>query len=405
MKFPAEATLTISVQPFLHDLLQSFRVADVVDIVLIALILYAVLVWFRETTSRRVLVGVLIIVGVYFTARNFELYLTSQLLHAGFTVVVIALVVIFQEDLRRGFERIATLGTLTTSNADTIFRHEFDMLVEAVFDLASKKHGVLIAITGKDDVGRHVHGGVPLSGKISRPLLDSLFDPSSAGHDGAVLVESGIISRFSVHLPISKNRAEVRNLGTRHAAGLGLAELTDALTIIVSEERGAVSLAEGGKLTVVSSPAELKRRLDEFSNENFPVSKGALCKSFVLKNWPTKAIATLMAVLAWLLLAYSPNTVQRTFVVPIEYRNVPKALEVDDSAPVEARVTLSGTDPAFRLLDPARLKIWIDLSNTSEGTHVIEIQQRQNLIVPANLTVYRIQNRSLVLVLNKRGSP
>lgn len=390
------------IEQFLHELVQSFRIADAVDIVLIALILYAVIVWFRETTSRRMLVGVLVLVGVYFAARNFDLYMTSQLLHAGFTIVLIVLVVIFQEDLRRVFERIATFGSFATSRADAIFRHEFDMLVEAVFDLASKKHGALIVITGNDDVGRHVHGGVALSGEISRPLLDSLFDPSSAGHDGAVLIESGIISRFSVHLPISKNRSEVRNLGTRHAAALGLSERTDALTVVVSEERGVVSLAEAGTLAVVSSPAELKRRLDAFGDQKFPMSKESLWSRFVLKNWPAKMIATLIAVLAWILVAYNPSTVQRTFVVPLEYRNVPQELEVDDSAPTETRVTLSGTEPAFRLLDPATLKISLDLGNSTEGAHVVEIIPRKNLTVPANLTVYRIQHSTLTLFLAER---
>lgn len=393
------------IRSFLRELVLSFRVADAVDIALIALILYAVLVWFRETTSRRMLVGVLVLVGVYFAARNFDMYMTSSLLHTGFTVVLIMLVVIFQEDLRRVFERIATFGSFAASGTNAIFRNEFDKLVEAVFDLASKRHGALIAIVGKDDVGRHVHGGVALGGKISRPLLDSLFDPSSAGHDGAALVELDTISRFSVHLPISKNRAEVKNLGTRHAAGLGLAERTDALMVIVSEERGVVSLAEGGKLVVVKSPAELKRRLDAFADEKFPATKESTWNRFVLKNWPAKLIATLVALLAWMLFAYNPSTVQRTFVVPVEYRNVPKALEVDDSAPTETSVTLSGTDPAFRLLDPATLKISIDLGNTKKGNHTIDILPRRNLIVPSNLTVYRIQNRSLNLVLNKRETP
>lgn len=388
---------------FFSELTRSFRIADAVDIALISLFLYAVLVWFRETTSRRMLVGILVLVVVYFAARHFELYMTSQLLHAGFTVVLIVLVVIFQEDLRRVFERIATLGSFTESSSDVkAGTYNFDILVEIAFELASKKHGALVAIPGNDPISRHIHGGVALSGKLSRPLLDSLFDPSSAGHDGAVLIESGLVSRFAVHLPLSKNRNQVRSLGTRHAAALGLSERTDAIIIVVSEERGVVSLAEGGKLTVVNSAASLKQRLDAFVDDKFPASKETFWNHVVVKNWPSKLLSTALAMLAWLLLAYNPSTVQRTFVVPIEYRNVPTQLEISGSAPTETRVTLSGTEPAFRLLDPAALKIAINLGNATAGSRVISVEPRKNLTVPANLTVYRIEHASILLFLSDR---
>lgn len=390
------------IQTFLQDLTQSFRIADLVDISFISLVLYAIIIWFRKTTSRRILVGIAVLVGIYFVARDFDLYLTSQLLHAGFTIVLIVLVVVFQEDLRRVFERIATLGSLAQLESDGIVGNTLDTLVEATFDLASKKHGALIAIPGKDPIARHIHGGVELSGKLSRPLLDSLFDPGSAGHDGAVLVESGVVSRFALHLPISNNRAQVRNLGTRHAAALGLSERTDALTIVVSEERGIVSLAENGKLMAINSAAELKRRLDLFAGEMYPSSNESSWTRFLSTNWQTKLLSIFLATFAWLLLAHNPNTVQRIFVVPIEYRNVPEELQVNDWATTETRVTLSGTEPAFRMLDPASLRIAIDLSNATLGPQVIQVAARKNLAVPANLTVYRIEHSTISLYLTER---
>ena len=245
-------------------------------------------------------------------------------------------------------------------------------------------------------------GGVPLSGSISKPLLDSLFDPGSAGHDGAVLVESGQISRFAVHLPISKNRQEVGVHGTRHAAALGLSERVDALVIVVSEERGVVSLAEQGKLTVVNSAAELKRRLDAFLQEKFPVTREAFWTHFVVRHWRAKLLSVALASVAWILLAYNPSTVQRIFVVPIEYRNVPKGLEVADTAPTETKVTLSGTEPAFRLLEPATLKIAVDLAHAQSGFVPVHMVPKKHLLVPANLSVFRIQHSNLDLFLRKR---
>ena len=148
-----------SVLSFLRDLPGSFRVADAIDIALIALILYATLVWFRQTTSRRVLVGVTLLSTIYFVARTFDLYLTSQLLNAGFAVFVVILVVIFQEDFRRAFERIATIGSLEFLQRSSLATPDADLLVAAAFDLASKRHGALIVLHGADPLARHTHGG------------------------------------------------------------------------------------------------------------------------------------------------------------------------------------------------------------------------------------------------------
>lgn len=395
--------MVASILSFLRDLPRAFRIADAVDIVLIALILYAAIIWFRETTSRRMLVGVVVLACIYFAARNFELYLTSQLLHAGFTVVLIVLVVVFQEDLRRAFERIASLGTLEVFQRSPLASFDADVLVEVAFDLATKRRGALIVLPGNDPLARHIQGGIELSGKLSKPLLDSLFDPGSAGHDGAALVEAGRVTKFAVHLPISKNRKDAH--GTRHAAARGLSERADALTIVVSEERGVVSLAEHGQLKIIRSAAELKRRLEVFSEENFPTTGEVFWKKFIVRHWRAKLLSVAMAAIAWLVLAYNPSTIQRTFVVPIDYRNVPEELEINDFAPTETRVTLSGTEPAFRILEPATLKIALDLSDARAGEKSIHVGLRKSLAVPANLSVYRIEHSTISLHLSRRAKP
>lgn len=128
-----------SVFTFLHEFPHSFRLTDAVDITIISVFLYSALVWFRETTSQRVAVGVTSIIVLYFLAVTFNLYLTSQLLHAGFAILLIMLVVIFQEDLRRAFERLATMGRLRQFRAVAPLASELDTLVQVVFALAEAK--------------------------------------------------------------------------------------------------------------------------------------------------------------------------------------------------------------------------------------------------------------------------
>ncbi len=391
----------IEMVSIIRDFPRYFRLADAVDIAVIAVFLYSGLLWFRETASRRVVVGVTTVGVLYFLARTFDLYLTSRLLHAGFAILLIVLVVIFQEDLRRAFERIATMGTLGRLRQSATQVSELDTLVEVTFGLAEHRIGALIVIKGQDELDRHVEGGIELGGAISKPLLDSIFDPSSAGHDGAALIRAGRVSRFAAHLPISNNRREIGTRGTRHAAALGISERCDALTIAVSEERGQVTLASNGHLEDVSTPAELKGHLEEFVSDRFPFKTENIWRQFVVRHWPMKAVSILLAMIGWILFAYNPSTVQRTFVVPIEYRNIPDKLELDEFSPTETRVTLSGTEPAFRFLEPATLKISIDLDGVTEGAETRHVDAR-NLSLPANLSLYRIEHGSILVSVHQR---
>jgi hypothetical protein len=115
-----------------------------------------------------------------------------------------------------------------------------------------------------------------------------------------------------------------------------------------------------------------------------------------------KTMSLVFATIAWLLFAYNPSTVQRTFAIPVEYRNVPKELEVDETAINETRVTLSGTEPAFRFLEPATLKISVDMADAQPGTKIVSVIPKKNFVVPNNLSVYRIEHPTINVFLNRR---
>lgn len=379
----------------LRELAGAVRVADVLDVAFISVLLYAVLTWFRETTSRTVYVGLAILAAVYLLARAFDMFLTAMLFQAVFAVLLLALIVVFQEDLRRVFERIAALGTLRERRQpSTAFSH-IDTLVEVASELASKKIGGLIVLRGREPLDRHVDGGIDVDGRISKPLLDSIFDPHSMGHDGATIIENNRITQFAVHLPLSKNLKEVGKYGTRHAAAVGLSEVSDALAIVISEERGQISLAQGGHLKPIGSPAELRDRLEQFCRTKFPAKTRGLWKRLWKEHAALKAVSVVLACVAWYLLAYQAGTVQQTFVVPVELRNVPENLEFDNP-PTDIRVTLSGRERAFALLAPSTLKVSLDVAGITEGIHRIPMEDEQ-VKRPGNLSVYGIEPRSLLL--------
>ena len=388
---------------FFDELYRNFRLTDAVDIAIISGLLYSVLVWFKETASRRVVIGVTVLMIVYFLARAFDLYLTSMLFQAGFAVLVIMLIVVFQEDLRRALERVASWGTLANQRAIAAPTTDIDSLVEAAFDLASNKTGALIVVKGRDALERHIQGGVPLAGNTSKPLLLSIFDAHSPGHDGAVVIDQGYAATFGVHLPLSKNRKEITFRGTRHSAALGLSECSDAIVIAVSEERGVVSVAERGSLKEVASPAVLKRQLEWFFQDRFPQPTEPLWKRLLASDVRLKALAILLACIGWLMLAYNVGTIQQTFEVPIEYRNIPPNLALDETVPNKAKVTVSGPERAYHFLEPTTLKISIDLGVSSIGSQVLPITEK-NLKLPTSLSIRRIEPQVLWITLRRTAS-
>ena len=371
-----------------EDLLRTFRIADAFDIAFVSLLLYALFVWFKATASRPILVGMGVLVVVYFAARALDMYMTAGLFQLGLAFAAIAAIVVFQEDLRRAFARIASLGKLPRLRHPDRSAAHTDVIIETAFDLAQKKVGALIALRGVEPLDRHIQGGVHVDALISKPLLDSLFDPHSMGHDGAVIVQRDRIRQFAAHLPLSQNLEQIGGRGTRHSAALGLSEVTDAQIIVVSEERGQVSVAESGKLQTVETAPELKRHVERFANRTHP-SKPMDTRFGILKEHAGLKVASLvLACVAWYLVSFEAETVQKTFVVPIEYRKLPENLVIDDTAPTEARVTLSGFERAFNLLVPTTVKVSLDLSGVEEGQQEIVVQE-SHINAPSGLTLFR----------------
>jgi DNA integrity scanning protein DisA with diadenylate cyclase activity len=219
------------------ELLRSLRLADIVDIMLVSILLYAVLVWLRRTASVTVLVGTPIVAAIYIAAESLGMYLTSRIFHGLFAVVSIGLIILFQDDLRRTLGRRVSWWWLGKKDDAVVNTADVDGLVEGLFALAAKRIGALVVLVGRESVTHHLEGGIVLHGRFSLPLLQSIFEPHSPGHDGAVVIENGLVKRFGVHLPLSRNFDAIGPRGTRHSAALGLAERCDAMVIVVSEDR------------------------------------------------------------------------------------------------------------------------------------------------------------------------
>lgn len=384
----------------LQDFFMNVRIADFVDVVLISVFLYLILNWARQSASRQTIISIASLFALYVLARVTEMYLTELLIEGLFAVILIGMVVVFQSDIRRVVERIGSWSIFLGSNHATTDNRTANIITEAVVKMAENKTGALLVVKGKENLDRHIHGGISLNGNISIPLLHSIFNPKAPGHDGAVIMEGEKITRFGAHLPLSTKLEKISGGGTRHAAALGLAEQCDALVVVVSEERGTISIARNGVLRQLESGNQLKGVLDDFWSEYFKAQESSFKDWWGERNLSTASASVALAVIFWLAFAYQTGMVYRTFSVPIEYRNLQSNnMVLQDSVPLEARLTLAGPEQAFRLFDPSGLVVSFDLNNYSADSNM-EITE-QNINLPSDLHLYEVSPRSLKIKARK----
>ena len=279
--------------------LKPIAVADVMDMLLVGTLVYGLLLWFKRTKAAFVALGLLLLVVVYAVAFVAGMFMTIRLFQGFFAVFIVAVIIIFQEEIRSAFERIA-VWSLTGGVLKAAPTHrQVEILVSSLGDLAREHIGALVVLRGLDPLDRHVEGGWDLNGELSEALIKSIFDSHSLGHDGAFIVEEGRVSRFGVQLPLSKDFSKITNLGTRHMAALGLSERCDAMCLVVSEETGKISVALRGDLVPVVDLQELQDGIEIFLTKHLPKAHSNAIYQFMRENQREKAIAAAVSILMW----------------------------------------------------------------------------------------------------------
>jgi len=366
-----------------------FRLTDVIDVALVAVLLWATLSWLRRARARIALAGVGIAAAAFLIARQLELQMTVWILQGFFAVLVIVLVVVFQEDLRRLFEQIAIFGLRrkpVSAPTDAV-----DALVGTVRQLVASGVGALFVIPGREPLDRHVAGGIPLGGLLSEPLLLSLFDPHSPGHDGAVAIEGGRVMRFAVHLPLSNDHDQLGSGGTRHAAALGLAERADALCIVVSEERRAVSIARDGRLRALAGPELLAREIRRFLAERGPKPPERRSRlRAVLQRWPEALLATCASAGLWLLLVPGSTVGEFERRIPVVIENLPPGYAIESVEPTEVEVVFEGRRrDVYLARQQAKLSLRVDALLVQLGRRTFDVGP-EHVQHPEDLTPLRV---------------
>ena len=248
---------------FVESLIRQITPTTLLDIAITALFIYAVFSLIRGTRAVTLVIGVSILLGVYALAQFLELRLFTQILQAGAVAGLVALVVVFQPELRRGLERIGRVGTfgwLVAPSAPRRIGHTAAEVAKAAGALSREGHGALIVLERETGLEEIAETGVMLHADLSAELLRTLFAPRTPLHDGAVILRGDGILAAGALLPLTEMRLSER-FGTRHRAALGITEDTDAVAVVVSEESGQMSVVERARIVRVPTEAQMERAL------------------------------------------------------------------------------------------------------------------------------------------------
>lgn len=251
------------------DAIPSFTIIDVVEIIILAFLSYRIMVWIKHTRAWALLKGILILLVFILAAYLFKMNTIIWLIDKFLNVALLALVVVFQPEMRKALEHIGSKGVmsglLSISGNRSRGRIDFPKVVneitKACFEMSKEKTGALIVIEGFTTLAEYERTGIPIDGVVSSQLLLNIFEHNTPLHDGAVIIRDNRVIAATCYLPISDSMSISKALGTRHRAAVGISEITDSTTVIVSEETGHVSIARDGELMTIENSQMLKEEL------------------------------------------------------------------------------------------------------------------------------------------------
>lgn len=383
--------------------LASIRWQDAVDIAINSYILFRLYVLFRGTNVFRVLMGIAFLWFFQRMAGSLGLIVTSWVIQGIIAAAALIIIVVFRNEIRSVLQA-KNLKAILWGSLREGFTTPVEEIVEASFELGRRRMGALLVIPGKEDLGEVIQSGISWQGLLSREMILSIFWHDNPVHDGAAIIRGDRVTEVSAVLPLSQRTDLPSHYGTRHRAAAGLAEETDALVLIVSEERGTVSVAKGSELKGVRG----KEALSEILREHMgipEIEEGRLGKGKL-----ELGIAALVSFLfisgVWFSFTRGMDTLS-TLEIPIEYMNRAPSMQILDASINTVRLDLSGSGALIRSVRPEQVKVRLDLSKAVVGLNAFNITQ-ENITLPPGVILKNVRPHVVEVTLDvlvKRAFP
>jgi diadenylate cyclase len=375
--------------------LLSIRWQDIVDIAVNSYILFRLYILFRKTIVIRVITGIGLLWIFQRIAVSVGLIVTSWAMQGIIAAAALIIIIVFRNEIR---------SVLQAKNLKAILwgfpQHEthtpIEIIADSAFDLARRRCGALIVFPGKDDLEDMVQNGLLWNGLISKEMLASIFWHDNPVHDGAAVVKGKQIAEVGVILPLSRRNDFPSSYGTRHRAAAGLAEVTDALTVVVSEETGHVLVAKGSSIDQIQDGKELIQRLQTHLGIDTKATEDK--KKGRLEIGLAVLISILLVTTVWFSFSRGMETLI-SLEVPVEYINRSPEMEIINTSVNTVSMQLSGSRALIRSMRLEQVNVKLDLSNAVVGLNTFSIS-KENITLPPGVLFKKVAPSVVEVVLD-----
>ena len=382
----------------LIDILFPFKWQDVADILVISFIIYRLFLLFRGTVAFQIMVGLLVLWLFQSIAQVTGLVLTSWFFQGVGAVAVLVIVVVFRNEIREVLIQTNPvrffLGRLHETRTINV-----TLMVQAAFQLAKIRKGALIVFENRDNLGGYLREGFSLDGKFTPQIIENIFDKHSPVHDGAIIIRGNRITRVGTFLPLTQKEGLPQHFGTRHRAAIGLSEVSDAVVLVVSEERGEVSVVYRGKVELMLEPQELEKELGRLLLGIAPREKTRKRP----REWLTQAGGLLLTFFLvstfWGIYSGKPLSLI-SVTTPIDFRNISENLELKKTSAEKVEVQITGKRRLVSDLKPEQVRAFLDLKEINHGIRNVLLNP-DNIELPLGLEVVRVTPSAIRLEMEQ----
>ena len=369
----------------IFDFIYTLRWQDIVDIILTSYILFRFYILFKGTNVFRILIGMTILWFFQRIAVFLGLIVTSWVVQGVAAVAALIIIVVFRNEIRSVLQARNLKSILWGVSSKTVTT-TIEIICESVYEMGLHRTGALLVFPGKDDLEEVAQRGIPWKGVVSKEMILSIFWPGNPVHDGAATFEGNQVREVGAILPLSHRDDLPSYYGTRHRAALGLAETSDALVILVSEERGEVLVAKNSELKEV----KLKRRLKRYLQEHMGV--GTKKQPFMRRETFETAMAALLSIIfitgVWFNVTRGGET-PRTLPIPIDYMNLDPGMEILARSVDTVSLDLSGSSALVKSINPTQINVRLDLSKAVPGKNSFTITS-DNISLPPGIVLKNV---------------
>ncbi len=374
--------------------LVSFRWQDILDIILNSYILFRLYVLFRGTNVVRMLMAIGLLWILERMARRMGLIVTSWAIQGIIAAAALIVIIVFRNDIAGVFQarsfKSFFWGIPRRQNQTPT-----EIIADSAFELARHKLGALIVLPLKKGIEEVVHGGIQWQGKLSREMLMSIFWHGTPVHDGAAVIQGSQVVKVAAILPLSINDGLPSHFGTRHRAAVGLTELTDALVVVVSEERGEVTVFKDKSIIPVKDNIALNRVLRQYVGAG-PVKNGARRELLELGLAGLICLAGVTTI--WSSFARGVETF-KTLDVPVEFVNRNPKMEIISASVSSVQLQISGSGSLIRSIRPDQVQVKINLADAEAGKNQITIT-RDGIVLPPGIELKQLEPQKLEVNLD-----